>query len=104
MLEISFTPYVGTSSGTSTVQMNGLGVCPPGHYGPAIMLPGASVPAVVADTAATARQAWNPYATESKLSGLGVSGIRWDLLALSFGAAFAGIIGYTWYRSRKGVK
>ena len=100
MLDINFAPYVGTAPGTTAIQMNGLGVCPPGHYGPQIMLPGAQVPDVITNTEATARQAWNPYASDSKLRGLGAASVRWDLLLLSFGAAFAGLLSYSWWRSR----
>lgn len=99
---IQFTNFVGTSPGTTTMEapaMNGLGVCPPGYYGQNIMLPGAAnfgpPPAAAAQITIT-----NPYATESKLEGLG-STIRWDLLALMFGVSFAGVLGYAFYRARR---
>jgi hypothetical protein len=113
-LSQSFTPYVGVAPGTTTFAdrgynpggelscgscrqpvagVSGLGVCQPGHYGPAIMLPGsAPTPMPLAGTH------WMPYATESRLSG---SGIRWDLFALTLGLGFAGVLGYALYRRRK---
>ena len=70
---------------------NGLGVCPPGYY---TADSGAILPS---STPATAPQAFNPYATESTLSGRGLRGSspRWDLLLLGFGVAFAGMLGYS---------
>jgi len=101
---IQFTSNVGVAPGTTTValpfagpQQRTLGVCPPGHYGPAIMLPGSA-----AATSTTAQRiTWDPYATESKLKGLhGASRMRWDLLALAFGLGFAGVLGYRWATKR----
>jgi hypothetical protein len=97
---IEFTNFVGTSPGTTTMEipaMNGLGVCPPGYYGQNIMLPGTAIQM----TAPTQAQApVNPYATESRLSGLRGSAIRWDLTLLAFGAAFAGVLVYMAKRKR----
>jgi hypothetical protein len=110
----NFTPYVGVAPSTTTLQLDGrrccgglagLGVCQPGHYGPAIMLPGSapapmSIPADIAPTAPH-QEVFNPYATESKLKGLGaLGGVRWDLLALSFGLGFAGLLLYTRFRKK----
>lgn len=77
--------------------MNGLGVCPPGYYGQNIMLPGA---VQLPQTTSTAPTSVNPYATESSLSGLRGSAIRWDLTLLAFGAAFAGVLVYMAKRKR----
>lgn len=109
MLMTSFAPYVGTAPGTTTMgipsisPLNGLGVCPPGHYGAEIMLPGMAIPSTIPDTTKIARQAWNPYATESQLksASLGASAMRWDLLVLSYGLAFAGVLGFLFWRARK---
>jgi len=107
MLQFTFLPStVGVAPGTTTLQVNpggelsqlGLGVCPPGHYGPAIMLPGS---APVPQAAGAAPMTWVPYATESKLRGLGAARSPWGLLVLSFGLAFASVLGYAWYKSRK---
>lgn len=107
-LEPTFTPYVGVAPGTTTMQINGqssfgcatpLG-CPPGYYGQAVMLPG-SAPAPRND-GNVAPIAWNPYASEAKLRGLrGAMTIRWDLLALAFGVAFAGYLGFRLLRKGK---
>ncbi len=97
MLQVSFAPYVGTSPGTTT-----LGQCPPGWYGQAIMLPG-TIPAplsVPGGEPIMKPVTVDPYGTDSKLRGLGATAIRWDLLVLSFGAAFAGVLGWFWYRSK----
>jgi len=104
MLQTSFTPYVGISPGTTTMQMDGLGECVPGWYGQAIMLPG-SAPApqpIPADMPPPVQHlvAMNPYAIESKLKGLGSSTVRWDLLVLGFGAAFAGFLGWSYWKSK----
>lgn len=97
---IQFTSYVGESPGTTTMQLGGLGVCPPGYYGEQIMLPGtvsSFAPASAGQVIAT-----NPYATESRLSGPTLRGvnIRWDFTLLAFGVAFAGVLGYSLYRKR----
>jgi len=109
----TFTPYVGVAPATTTMRLNGLGglgVCPPGHYGPAIMLPGAvQTPAAnVPQATPIESKPASPYANEVELNGLraarmlrGLSGFRWDLLLLGFGAAFAGVLGYTFYRVRR---
>lgn len=101
---IEFTNYVGTSPGTTTMEipaMNGLGQCPPGYYGAEIMLPGAvtSFPAAAAQGSLVTA---NPYGTDSKLSGLrGLGAVRWDLLMLAFGLTFAGFLGFALYKRRK---
>lgn len=104
-MAVTFTNYVGVSPATTTMQLSGLGVCPPGHYGPAVMLPGAvNLPAAAGPQA---QVTVNPYGTESKLSGCvgcslkGPSGVRWDLTLLGFGLAFAGMLGYAFYRVRR---
>ncbi len=102
---LQFTHYVGTSPGTTTFTespgINGLGTCPPGYYGAAIMLPGAHAGAMQPQGGAQMPEVVNPYGTEAKLSGLGVSTIRWDLLIMGFGVAFAGLLGFAFYKSRK---
>ena len=80
----------------------GLGVCPPGHYGPAIMLPGGSAPAPAQWDDQAAKAWWDPYTDSASLKGdAEPSPIRWDLLVLTFGLSFAGFLGYAFYRSRK---
>lgn len=116
MLAVTFTPYTGIAPGTTTIrpgsELSGLGVCPPGHYGPAIMLPGgpgtvltttSTMPsAAPAPSMAPARVVWSPYGTESKLRGLhGVTRLRWDLFALMLGLGFAAVIGYALVKRRK---
>ena len=113
-LSQSFTPYVGVAPGTTTFTSQpgnelscgscshpvagttGLGVCQPGYYGPAIMLPGSAPPPMpLAGAHATH---WMPYADPALLRG---AGIRWDLFALTLGLGFAGVLGYALYRRRK---
>jgi hypothetical protein len=92
---IQFTNFVGTSPGTTTMEvpaMN-LGACPPGYYGQNIMLPGSGSYQAGSSVVTTSTVAVNPYGTESRLSGLRGT-IRWDLLLLTFGLAFAGVLGY----------
>lgn len=104
-----FPNYVGVAPGTTTMQLGGLGVCPPGHYGSEIMLPGAVMVPSPASGATATSVTIDPYATESRLSGamprlggrLGaLTAIRWDLVALALGLGFAGTIGYAFYRKR----
>lgn len=103
---IQFTNYVGTSPGTTTMEvpaMNGLGVCPPGWYGDAIMLPGATKLRFddVTPSGPSENVAVIPYGTESKLAGLRGT-TPWGMLVLGFGVAFAGVLGYALYkRGRK---
>ncbi len=103
---IQFTNYVGTSPGTTTMEvpaMNGLGVCPPGWYGEAIMLPGAAklrFDDVVASGPPQQAVAMIPYGTESKLAGLRGT-TPWGMLVLGFGAAFAGVLAYSMWRKRR---
>lgn len=102
---IQFANYVGTSPGTTTMEvpaMNGLGVCPPGYYGQDIMLPGAvsfGPPPTGSSVVAV-----NPYGTESKLSGSpmlrGLGAVRWDYMIFAFGLAFAGVLGYSLYKRK----
>ena len=117
---IQFTQYVGDAPGTTTMQMDGaglggLGVCPPGYYSQSYHT---TAPTQEAQpTASTQIVALNPYGTESRLqglqgdcigctkvtplAGLGTVRIRWDLVALAFGAGFAGILGVALYKRRK---
>jgi hypothetical protein len=107
-----FTQSVGVAPGTTTFASQpgnelscgscnhpvagttGLGVCQPGHYGPAVMLPGSAPPPMPLAGA----QYWMPYADPALLRG---AGIRWDLFALTLGLGFAGVLGYALYRRRK---
>jgi len=88
LLEVpTFTPYVGVAPGTTTMTL------------------GAAKRA-----ARNARRAmrkarpsafwWNPYVDIPTMRGLGQSTVRWDLFALGLGAAFAGVVGYAWWRNR----
>lgn len=111
---IQFTQYVGDAPGTTTVHTNGLGVCPPGYYGQ--LIPGV-VDSTPTQSAQATRHSVSPYATDSHLSGLGadcigctpvtqisglgLTGVRWDLVALAFGVGFAGILGVALYKRRK---
>lgn len=121
---IHFTTSVGVAPGTTTMQMgipsiaplNGLGVCPPGHYGIAVMLPGTQTAPTTAALVPGAEVPTNPYGTESKLQGLGrhhpvrydpgifyglgETKIRYDLFALAAGVAFAGWLGYALLKKR----
>lgn len=97
---IAFTNYVGTSPGTTTMEvagMNGLGCCPPGYFGPDA---GAAQSSDSNHTVTTT--ALEPYGTESRLAGLASSTIRWDLIALMAGIGFAGILTFALYKSRRG--
>ncbi len=120
--QVHFTNYVGVSPGTTTMTLGGLGVCPPGYYGENIMLPGsinfgprptagsmatvapmttqAISPAAGQRRPSMTRDPLNPYATESKLEGLRGT-MRWDLLILGFGVAFAGVLGYSLYKRKR---
>jgi hypothetical protein len=131
-MTVTFTRYVGISPGTTTMQLgfpsvinvngipsimplngipsimplNGLGVCPPGHYGPAVMLPGSAPPPQPMGNELAGLGLhpvyYNPYGTESRLKGLGaLPTLRWDLFVLALGAGFAGWLGYSWWKRRK---
>jgi hypothetical protein len=91
-----FTPSVGTAPGTTT-----LGVCPPGFFRPVHTgtVPPTSLPSMPGSSGA-----WNPYGSDAALRdcvgcarptrALGATTIRWDLFALAFGAAFAGVLAW----------
>lgn len=106
MLQFTYGPTVGVAPGTTTLYaragVDGLGVCPPGHYGPAIMLPGSGPAPGSAPGAPTTAAYYNPYASEGKLTGLlEVTRMRWDLFALMLGLGFAAVIGYSLIKWRK---
>jgi hypothetical protein len=103
MQQMAFTPRVGVAPGTTTFgcvgcgtqPMNGLGVCEPGYYGQAIMLPGSASPP---QPLAGQRRWLVPYASEASLRG---GGMRWDLFALTLGVGFAGVLGFALYKRKR---
>lgn len=78
--QVMFTDTVGVAPGTTTLQLNG-----------------SSNLAMSVKNA----DAWDPYGTESYLTGLGdsvspvvESPIRWSLIAMVAFAVFVGVVGY----------
>jgi hypothetical protein len=104
MLQLTLGPTVGVAPGTTTLcqrGVNGLGICPPGHYGPAVMLPGSAPAPGSTSSAPTVATYYNPYANETALKGLrGLTSLRWDLFALMLGLGFAAVLGYSYYRRK----
>jgi hypothetical protein len=93
---IEFTRSVGVAPATTTMQMNGLGICPPGYFGP----PSSArfTPSSTAHGSQTVTTV-NPYGTESKLAGLGQTS-RAPLFALAFGLAFVSVVGFALYKGK----
>lgn len=114
---ILLNPMVGVAPGTTTMQISGgggnlgcacypsasgvagLGVCPPGYYGPDIMMPGSR--GTTNPNPPPGPAALDPYADMQALNGLGAASIRWDLIGLAVAVGFASTIGYLAYGARK---
>ena len=87
-------------------ELSGLGVCPPGYYGQAIMLPGTMS---TSEPGAGAAVSWEPYGTESTMKGLrGLRGLRgslgaipWSMLIMAAGLSFASWLGYSYWREHR---
>lgn len=97
---IQFTPSVGVAPGTTTLggDLCMLGECAPGYFGPAVMLPGS---APVPQPLAGRFIAYNPYASEARLTGLRGSTSSLGLFVLTLGLGFAGVLGYSLWKRRK---
>lgn len=80
LLEIpTFTPYVGTAPGTTTIHISGqadLGAAKPKIW-------------------------WNPYNDIPTMRGLGEPQTRWDLFGIALALSFASVVTYAWWKNGK---
>lgn len=103
-----FTPYIGVSPGTTTVQLgSGSWPMPRGENPGGELSYGMRVPPCNTCQREKLRDMYyfEPYADEARLRGwgLGATGLRWDLFALALGVSFAGVLGFSLLKKKRPV-